>query len=266
MKQASIRVGIGGWSYEPWRGTFYPATLAKNAELHYASRQVTAIEINSTFYRLQSPATYAKWHEEVPGDFVFTIKAPRYITHRRQLAGAGESLNGFFASGLDRLGHKLGPILWSLPETARFDPADLKAFLDMLPRNVGEQSVRHAIEVRHTSFMNEDFVRLARAHAVAIVFSHAADYPALADACTDFVYARLRSSSASIETGYSERDLEQWALRARRWAQGQEPEDLQRVAAATASTSPRDVFIFFISGAKERNPAAARRLIDLLHT
>lgn len=258
-----IRVGIGGWTYEPWRETFYPHDLAKKAELHYASRQVTAIEINGTFYRLQTPATFAKWRDETPDDFVFSIKAPRYIVTRRNLAEAADSIQKFVDSGVAELGSKLGPIMWQLPPTKAFDAAELRSFLTALPPLAGSQRLRHALEVRHESFRCSEFLELAREANVATVFTHDPDYPQLADVTGDFVYARLRQAVASEPTGYSLEELNTWADRARVWASGEIPTDLSCLG-AEPQRAPRDVFVYFINGAKERAPTAARQLIALL--
>jgi uncharacterized protein YecE (DUF72 family) len=265
-KRGRIRVGIGGWSYEPWRTTFYPKNVAKAAELAYASRHVTAIEINSTFYRLQTPVVFAKWRDAVPDDFVFTIKAPRYLTHRKALREAEDSLPRFFASGLAALGAKLGPILWQLMPTMRFDAQDMEAFFGLLPTQLEGQSLRHALEVRHESFGAAEYLSLARSHNIATVYADAQEHPHIADVTGDFVYARLRSSQAAEATGYSPAALEKWAARAATWAAGGEPDDLPRIAPAPKTKDQRDVFVFFISGAKERNPAAAARLLELLGT
>lgn len=259
-----IRVGIGGWSYEPWRDTFYPTNVPKKNELEYASRKVTAIEINSTFYRLQTPGVFAKWRESTPDDFVFYIKAPRFIVQRKALAEAGSGIERFVGSGIAELGAKLGPLLWQLAPTQHFDADDLTRFLALLPDKADGQPLRHALEVRHESFMNTDFLAIAREHAVTVVFEDDKDYPGFADVTGDFVYARLRRCVASEKTGYSATALQAWMQRARTWAQGDEPTDLPRVdKKIPATAAPRDVFMFFINGAKERAPAAAMELICL---
>jgi uncharacterized protein YecE (DUF72 family) len=253
-----IRAGIGGWSYEPWRETFYPADVPKAKELHYASRQLTAIEINSTFYRLQKPAVFAKWRDDTPDDFVFTIKAPRYLSYRKRLSEALPYIGRFMSSGLEELGAKLGPILWQLAPEHPFDSGDLQRFLGDLPR-----SLRHALEVRHESFLCEELVAMARRHAVALVFADSDEYPCVSNATADFVYARLRRSRSSVKTGYTVEELEKWSARARLWASGGEPQELPRIGAERAPALPRDVYLFFINGAKERAPAAARALLSL---
>lgn len=265
MKQAGrIRIGIGGWTYEPWRETFYPADLPKKSELHYASRALTAIEINGTFYRLQTPSVFAKWRDDTPEDFVFTVKAPRYIVSRKNLADNAESIEKFLASGLDQLDHKLGSIMWQLAPTKKFDTADIEAFFRLMPATLGKHRLRHAIEIRHTSFVCEAFVELARKHQVAIVYTHSDEYPGIANLTADFVYARLRQSVADEPTGYPTSQLTRWRTRAELWSQGRDPGDLPKVSTAACSEMPRDVFIFFINGAKERAPAAAQHLISIL--
>lgn len=259
-----IRVGIGGWSYEPWRETFYPNALPKKQELAYASRKLTAIEINSTFYRLQSPNVFAKWHDETPDDFRFSIKAPRHIVQRRVLRNAGESLDRFLKSGLEQLGAKLGPILWQLPPERAFDAEDLDGFLRQLPASLGSCPLRHALEVRHESFRCLEFIELVRRYRIAIVYTHAHEYPAIGDVTSDFVYARLRQATADEPTGYPLEILVKWADRARCWAAGGFPGDLPSLTTQTRSACARDVFIYFINGAKERAPAAAMRLLETL--
>ena len=265
LPETRIRVGIGGWNYEPWRKTFYPPEVVRSRELEYASRQVTSIEINGTFYGLQKPEVFAKWHDATPPGFVFSIKAPRFLVQRKDLASAGTALQRFISSGITELKSKLGPILWQLAETKKFDAKELDAFLTSLPDVAGGLPLRHALEVRHASFLNPEFLAIARRHEVAVVYEDDAAHPALADVTSTFVYARLRRSAASVATGYSLDALKQWSRRARTWAQGKEPTDLPRVAPRPkAAVAPRDVFIYFINGAKERAPAAARKLISLL--
>lgn len=262
---ARIRVGIGGWSYEPWRQTFYPPDLPKKNELHYASRHVTAIEINSTFYRLQTPSVFARWRDDTPDDFLFSIKAPRYIVHRRVLADGGKSLEGFLNSGIVELGNKLGPILWQLAPEKRFDAADLEGFFGRLPDSIGAVPLRHALEVRHESFRCAEFIELARRHRVAIVYTHSHEYPAIADLTGPFVYARLREAQTCEPTGYPQDAISRWADRARKWSSGSAVSDLPLLAEPAPSTN-RDVFIYFINGSKERAPSAAMALLSLLET
>jgi len=263
-QRGHIRVGIGGWNYAPWRDTFYPAGTPKSRELDYASRHVTSIEVNGTFYRLQTPAVFRKWHDATPDDFLFTIKAPRFIVQRKDLSTAGTAVERFVSSGITELATKLGPILWQLSSTKRFNAGELDAFLGLLPAAAGNTALRHALEVRDPSFMNPEFLGLARQHGVAVVFEDDANYPACADLTANFVYARLRRSVASVKTGYSLDALKRWARRAQRWAEGQEPRDLPRIAGKTKEVTARDVFIFFINGAKERAPGAAQKLLALI--
>ncbi|HEY6640747.1 DUF72 domain-containing protein [Povalibacter sp.] len=261
-----IRVGIGGWSYEPWRETFYPPEIGKKSELEYASRKVTAIEINSTFYRLQTPAVFAKWRDTTPDDFIFSVKAPRFVAQRRVLADAGPHINRFLASGVTELGSKLGPILWQLEPKHTFAADDLQAFLELLPSTVDARPLRHALEVRHASFADPAFLQLARTHNVTVVLEDDEQYPGFADATGDFIYARLRRSVSNEATGYPTEEIDRWSQRALTWSRGEEPDDLPRVEPLQHRTkpAPRDVFIYFINGAKERAPAAAMTLIGKL--
>ena len=253
----SIRVGVGGWVYEPWRDNFYPPGLAHAKELAYLSERVSAIEINATFYRNQTAASFAKWRDATPENFVFSVKATRFATNRRVLAEAGESIERFFASGIAELGSKLGPIVWQLAPTKKFDAADIDAFLQLLPRRLGTTALRHAIEVRHASFRVPEYVETARRHGVATVFADSDEYPSFADETADFVYGRLMRSESACPTGYEADAIAAWAARARHWSAGGAPDGVPRLLEAPTSKSPRDVFLFFISGAKERAPAAA---------
>lgn len=255
-----IRAGIGGWNYAPWRDNFYPAKLVQRRELEYASRQLRAIEINGTFYGAQKPATYAKWAAETPAGFVFSLKAPRYITEGKRLADTGKGVSGFVHGGLAEMGDRLGPILWQLPPSRPFDAGDLAAFLDTLPRELDGQPLRHVLEVRHPSFLSESYVELARAQRVPTVFTDSPNYPSLADLTGDFSYARLMRSEDDNPAGYAPAELDRWAGRARAWAAGNDVADLPHVAAPQPQGPPRDVFVFFISAAKHRNPAAAMAL------
>ncbi len=255
-----IRVGIGGWTYAPWRDNFYPAKLVQRRELEYASRQLRAIEINGTFYGAQKPATYAKWAAETPAGFIFSLKAPRYVTEGKRLADTGKGIHGFVHGGLAEMGDRLGPILWQLPPSRPFDADDLAAFLDALPRELDGQPLRHVLEVRHPSFLDARYVELARAHRVPTVFTDSPDYPSLADLTGDFAYARLMRSEDGHPAGYAPTELNLWAEHARDWAAGGDIAALPHVAALLPSAAPRDVFVFFISAAKHRNPAAAMAL------
>jgi uncharacterized protein YecE (DUF72 family) len=257
---AAIRAGIGGWTFEPWRGVFYPDGLPHAKELEYASRQLATIEINGTYYRTQKPATFANWARETPDGFVFALKGPRYATNRRVLAEAGESIARFIDSGVTELGHKLGPLLWQFAPTKKFDAADFGAFLELLPAKSGAHALRHAVEVRHPSFCTPEFVEMARQFGVAIVFADHATYPAIADVTAGFVYARLQTGEDTIPTAYRPKDLKTWAARAQVWATGHAPDDLPAFGAAKKSKAdgkPRDVFVYFIHEGKVRAPAAA---------
>lgn len=260
-----IRVGVGGWTFEPWRKNFYPDGLAQTRELEYASRQLTSIEINGTYYSTQKPASFAKWRDETPDDFVFSLKATRYATNRKLLAEAGESVQRFIGSGLSELGPKLGPIVWQFMPTKRFDADDFGAFLALLPDQVDGLALRHVMDVRHESFMCADYVALARKHKVATVFTDSEKFPSFADITAGFVYARLMRADVDVETGYEPAALKTWAARAKEWSSGGEPADLPKaVDGKTAKSARRDVFVYFINGAKERAPAAAMALIAQL--
>jgi uncharacterized protein YecE (DUF72 family) len=260
-----IRVGIGGWVFAPWRGTFYPDTLAQAQELAYASRQVTAIEINATFYRTQSVTSFRRWRDQTPDDFIFSIKGPRTVTHRRSLEDAGSSIEWFFGSGVLELGNKLGPILWQFPKTTRFDEPALTTFFGLLPERIDDHRIRHVIEVGHQSFVTPAFVALARAHRVAIAIIDSEGYPPLYDVTADFIYARLRRSVESESTGYPRAALDTWRQRFRDWEAGREPSDVPRLQPQpTPAASGRDCFVYFINGAKVRAPSAARALLERL--
>lgn len=265
-KPAAIRVGIGGWTYAPWRGAFYPEGLPHARELEYASRQLTAIEINGTYYSSQKPATFAKWRDETPDDFVFSLKASRYATNRRELAGAGESIHRFVHGGIAELGPKLEPIVWQFAPTKVFNPDDFGAFLALLPDAVDGLPLRHVLDVRHPSFACEEYLDLARRHGAATVYTDSEDYPSLADRTGAFVYARLMRASTAFKAGYAPKVLDAWAERLHTWARGADPADLPRVGVhkAPGGAKPQDVFAFFINGAKERAPAAARAMIERL--
>lgn len=258
-----IRVGIGGWNFAPWRGLFYPEGLPGAKELSYASRHVTAIEINSTFYRTQSRESFVKWREATPDDFIFSVKAHRAAVNARALAETGDKIEHFLASGVLELADKLGPILWQLAPYKRFHAEEITAFLKLLPRKGGARRLRHALEVRHESFLDEKFIALLREENIAAVFADSDDYPAIADATADFVYARLQRTRENCATGYEAKDLDLWARRARAWEKGETPADLPHFA-APAKKSARDVFVFMIAGAKRRAPAAAQALIARL--
>jgi uncharacterized protein YecE (DUF72 family) len=250
---------MGGWSYQPWRETFYPSDVPQRRELEYASRQVAAIEINSTFYRLQKPEIFTGWRDQTPDDFMFATKASRSTTYRKDLSEVRESVERF-VNGVVALAPKLGPILWQLPPTKKFEAAELQTFLRFLPAEAEGVQLRHALEVRHRSFMCEEFVDCARAAGVAIVFADTDQYPSFADVTADFIYGRLMRTVSHEPTGYSKPALAKWAERARKWSTGSAPADLPKVLDKAPTKKPRDVFLFFISGAKERAPLAAREL------
>ncbi|MGQ0589931.1 MAG: DUF72 domain-containing protein [Sphingosinicella sp.] len=261
---AKIHVGIGGWDFDPWRGTFFPAGLPKTRQLEYVGQQLTATEINATFYKLQSPALFERWGKAVPDGFKFAIKASRFCTNRKNLGDAGESIGKFCAQGFTELGDKLGPILWQLAPTKKFDPDEIRAFLALLPTSRDGLRLRHAIEVRHESFRNRAFVAMARASNVAIVFADHETYPEIADLTADFVYARLQRTREEEPAGYDPASLDRWASAIKDWAGGGSPAAPNFVSDAVARRTPREVFAFVIAGAKVRNPLAARALIERL--
>jgi uncharacterized protein YecE (DUF72 family) len=264
MADGTIRVGIGGWTYAPWRGTFYPAGLPHARELDFAAGQVGAIEINATGYRLQSRESFVKWGKAVPDGFVFAIKASRFCTNRKVLAEAGESIAKFVAQGFTELGDKLGPILWQFAATKRFDPDDFAAFLALLPATQDGVTLRHAIEPRHESFRDPAFVAMARAAGVAIVFADSPNYPLIPDLSGGFSYARLQDQREEEPAGYPPAALERWAAVARGWARGEAPAGLPYVVPPSDGARPRDVFVFMINGAKVRAPAASMALAERL--
>lgn len=257
-----IRVGIGGWTFADWRGTFYPKGLPHARELTYAASVLTTIEINGTYYRTQSPDSFRRWADETPDGFRFSVKAPRYAVNRAVLAEAGESIQRFFASGVAELGTKLGPILWQLPPTKKFIADDMAAFLDLLPEHVDGNTLRHAVEVRHPTFSDPEFIAMMRKAGAAIVYADSDKYPAIADLTGDIVYARLQRAREEIETGYASDELDAWAARAQAWAAGEAPDDLPLIAGPAARKKRRDVYIYMINGAKIRAPAAATMLIE----
>jgi uncharacterized protein YecE (DUF72 family) len=264
-KSGTVRVGIGGWTFAPWRGVFYPDGLPHAQELGYAASRLSSIEINGTFYRTQSPATFRKWASEVPDGFVFSVKAPRYTTHRRDLSDAGEAIGGFLASGVLELGDRLGPLLWQFAPTKKFQPEEFGQFLQALPPRAGGRPLRHVVEVRHDSFKTAQFVALLRDAGVAGVYAEHESYPEFADLTADFAYARLQKGEDTIPTGYPPKALDAWAARLRVWAGGGAPDDLPRLdPAAKPERRPRDVFAYVIHEGKVRAPAAAMALVDRL--
>ena len=260
-----IRVGMGGWVFEPWRGVFYPETLKQKDELGYASRHVTAIEINSTYYSTQKPATFRRWASETPDGFQFTLKGSRFCTNRRELATAGESIKRYVEQGISELGDRLGPVFWQFANTKTFDEADFGAFLELLPGQVDGQKLRHAVEVRHDSFMTPAFIALVRKHRVPVVFADHATYPAIPDVTGDFVYARLQTGTDDCPTAYAPEALDAWAGRLKAWAEGGAPPDLAPVDSGHApEAKPREVFAFIIHEGKVRAPTGAEALISRL--
>jgi uncharacterized protein YecE (DUF72 family) len=259
-----IRVGVGGWTFEPWRDNFFPKGLAQKKELEYASRQLTAIEVNGTYYGTMKPASFKKWHDETPDDFMFSLKANRFATNRRVLGEAGESITRFVSSGLGELGKKLGPIVWQFAPTKQFEAEDFEAFLALLPKDTDGHKLRHVMDVRHDSFKSADYLKLARKYKCATVFTDSPKFPSFADLTGDFVYARLMNSEEKVKTGYPPKALARWAEAAQTWAKGGEPDTLPRVEAKTKVGKARDVFVYFINGAKERAPAGAQALLSRL--
>jgi uncharacterized protein YecE (DUF72 family) len=263
-QHGSVRVGIGGWTFEPWRGPFYPSGLTQKRELEYASRRLTSIEINGTFYGAQRPESFIRWREETPDGFVFSLKGPRFATNRRVLAEAGASVERFLTGGVLQLKEKLGPINWQMSSTKQYDPGDFEAFLKLLPAEMDGQALRHVVEVRHSSFVQPDFVALLRAYGVAAVMADHATHPLLPDPTASFVYLRLQGASEEEDTGYSPAALKLWAERAQTWAAGKVPADIPLIAKPEHRPRSRDVFIYMINGFKPKAPAAAMALIERL--
>jgi uncharacterized protein YecE (DUF72 family) len=260
---ARIRVGIGGWNFALWRNNFYPEKWPQKRELEYASGKLTAIEVNSTFYRPQTPATYANWRTQTPDGFVFSLKAPGFATQTTALENAAKAIKRFVFAGLAELGDRLGPISWQFAANRAFTRDYFAGFLDLLPAELNGSPLRHVLEVRHESFMSAEYLALMRERNLPSVFTDSTEYPSFADLTGDFVYARLMRSESSVATGYSADALDAWVQRAQSWANGEQPPDLPRVESSPKiAEKPRDVFIYFISAAKERNPAAAMALIE----
>ncbi len=261
--KGAIRAGIGGWVFDPWRGTFFPEGLAKTKHLHHASRQLPTIEINGTFYRGQKPETFAKWAAETPDGFVFSLKGHRAISNRRELALAKESIEIFFTTGIENLGDRLGPILWQFRATKQFDAEDIDAFLALLPREAGDIPLRHVLEVRHPSFICPQFVELAAKHKVAICNADHETYPAIPDVTADFVYLRLQNGDETVPTCYTPAALDDWAGHAKTWAEGGQPDSVPLAIPSRApDKSPRDVFVYFINKGKIRAPQAAMAFME----
>jgi uncharacterized protein YecE (DUF72 family) len=292
-KSGEVRIGISGWRYKGWRGVFYPKGLPQKCELEYASRVFGTIEINGTFYSLQRPESFARWADATPDDFVFAVKGSRYITHMLRLTTMRKPLANFFASGVLRLGHKLGPILWQFPPQFRFDPEKIEGFFKLLPRDTStavalarrhdkrvsgrswlriteNRKLRYAMEIRHPSFINPEFIKLLRRHEVALVCADAVSWPRLMDVTSDFVYCRLHGSEELYASGYDSKSLDEWAARVVAWARGSEPRDAERVIdEAGPKRTSRDVYVYFDNDAKVRAPFDAQGLIErvgkLLH-
>ncbi|MCW1978351.1 DUF72 domain-containing protein [Xanthomonas campestris] len=285
----SIRIGISGWRYARWRGTFYPTGLAQRRELAYAGRCFPSVEINGSFYSLQRPESYQSWHDETPDDFVFAVKGPRFVTHMKRLRDCEQALANFFASGVLRLGPKLGPILWQLPPTLRFDDAVLDAFLSSLPRDTEaafalarkrdttlmhgrtalsidrKRPLRHALEMRHPSFCDPSCMKLLRKHKVGVVVADTAGkFPYLEDVTANFVYLRLHGDAQLYASGYSDHALDRWGERIAAWAAGGEPSDAQRVGPRASKRARRDVYCYFDNDMKVHAPFDARGLMQRL--
>lgn len=285
---SETRIGISGWTYKGWRGEFYPEGLAARRELGFASRQLNSIEINGSFYSLQRPESYRRWYEETPRGFRFAIKGSRFITHNKKLGDVDAALANFLASGLLRLGEKLGPILWQLAAKTRFNEERVESFFSRLPRNTEEaaelgrrhdhrldgrswtkssrrRTLRHAIEPRHESFFTEPFVRLCRRHGIAIVFSDSASWPATEEVTAGFVYLRLHGSHETYASRYTDKELDWWAERIRIWQGGGEPEDAKRCTNLKAPRrKSRDAYVYFDNDAKVHAPRDAARLAERL--
>lgn len=261
--KAAVYVGIGGWNFPPWRGTFYPPGLPQAQELAYASARLTSIEINGTFYRTQTPASFSKWRQQTPDGFVFAVKAPRYGTHRRELGESRDTIVRFLDSGLAELGEKLGPILWQFPPTRQFTAEGMTPFLELLPRSHAGVGLRHVIEARHRSFASAEWMALAREAGVAQAIVESEKHVLLGDLTADFVYARLERNSEAEAEGYDPVALDAWAERIRRWSAGQAVTDLPTVGPA-AAPKQRPCFVYFISGDKVRAPTAAMAMLRRL--
>lgn len=265
MSAGTIRAGMGGWTFQPWEGTFYPDDLPKKRQLEYASRQVPTIEVNGTYYGSQKPATYAKWADEAPDGFVFSLKGNRFVTNRKVLSEASASLEKFLGSGITEMGDKLGPLVWQFAPTKKFDPEDFEGFLKLLPAERDGIALRHVLEVRHDSFCTPEFPQLVRNYGAAICYAHHNTYPEIADVTGDFVYARLQRGEDEVPTAYPPAELEGWARRAEQWAEGGQPDDLPIVDPdVTPQMKPRDVFVYFIHEGKIRAPHAAKAFMGLV--
>jgi uncharacterized protein YecE (DUF72 family) len=257
-----IHIGVGGWTFEPWRGVFYPKGLAQSKELAYAAQQLTSIEINGTYYGSQKPESFRKWASEVPDGFIFSVKGPRFATNRRVLAEAGDSIKRFFDSGVTEMRDRLGPLLWQFAPTKQFDEGDFGKFLELLPTTFDGRTLRHVVEVRNPSFETPEFLTLLRKFNIAVVYAEHHKYPNIADVTADFVYARLQKGEDTIPTAYPPKTLDAWAERLQTWARGGAPKDLDLIDKAhKLEAKPRDVFAYIIHEGKIRAPAGAMELI-----
>lgn len=256
-----IRTGIGGWTFEPWEGTFYPDKLPKRRQLEHASQHLKAIEVNGTYYGSQKPETFAKWASEVPDDFIFSLKASRFVTNRKMLSEAGESITKFLTQGLTELGPHLGPILWQFAPTKKFEAEDFEGFLKLLPEKQDGIALAHVVEVRNPTFQVPEFIDLLAKYNVAVVCADHHDYPMLPDVTADFVYCRLQKGEDDIPTCYPEKDVKQWAGRLKTYSAGGVPDDLPLIAPSRkVEKKKRDVFAFFITGGKINAPNGAQVL------
>ena len=261
-KSGNIHIGIGGWTFAPWRGVFYPEKLTQAKELSYAASKLTSIEINGTYYGSQKPESFRKWAADVPDGFIFSVKGPRFATNRRVLAEAGDSIKRFYDSGVLELRDRLGPVLWQFAPTKKFDGSDFGKFLELLPRKLEGRELRHVVEVRNESFSDPAFIALLRQFAIPVVYADHDKYPAIADITGDFVYTRLQTGKDTVKTAYPPKQLDEWARRIQVWAKGGEPDDLPRADPKRATKQPRDVFAYVIHEGKIRAPAGAMELIE----
>jgi uncharacterized protein YecE (DUF72 family) len=260
-----IHIGVGGWTYEPWRGVFYPDRLSQKKELEYASSKLTSIEINGTYYSGFKPETWMKWRDETPEGFVFAVKASRFCTNRKILAEGGESVGRFLDQGLTALGDKLGPINWQFMATKKFDAEDFEAFLKLLPDSYDGVSLRHAVEVRSPTFQTPEFIDMARHYKVAVVNAFDEDFPQIGDQTADFAYLRLLGTEENEPIGYTQAALDEWSGRLKAIENGTVPDDIACVGERNRHESGakrRDVFAYVISGDKVKNPHAAMALIE----
>jgi uncharacterized protein YecE (DUF72 family) len=263
-KVRQFHVGIGGWTFEPWRGVFYPKGLPHAKELAYAGEHLTSIEINGTYYGSQKPESFRKWAGEVPDGFIFSVKGPRFAVNRRVLAEAGDSIKRFFDSGVTELGSRLGPVLWQFAPTKKYDEADFGGFLELLPRKLDGREIRHVVEVRNESFNTPEFIALLRKFSIPVVYAHHGKYPEIADITGEFVYARLQQGKDTVATAYPPKELDGWAKRAQIWADGEVPDDLPYADKTKPKKQKRDVFLYIIHEGKVRAPAGAMALIERL--